>query len=210
MSASDPGFLFSSDFHGHEAAFESFARTLAAGPYVAGVLAGDLLDEWLPDAEVARLVGGETEVPGRLALALARRQAELQRLLESAGKPVVFVLGNHDVAPWPDTDLLTNLHLRTTELAGVRFSGYRWTRMDRYPHELEADLPALAALVDENTVLLTHSPPWGVLDGHGARFRFGLKTLHRLPAPLPRTVSSSPVWGPLPQSVMMSLPSGAV
>jgi len=184
VSASDPSFLFSSDFHGRGAAFESFASTLAGGPYTGGVLGGDLLDEWLPDAEVDGLVGGEAQGTERLTLALQRRQNELQRVLESAGKPIVFVLGNHDVAPWADTALLTNAHLRAVELAGARFVGYRWTRMDRYPHELEADVPTLAAMVDESTVLLTHSPPWGVLDGHeGARFRFGLKTLHRLPSP---------------------------
>jgi Icc-related predicted phosphoesterase len=159
---------------------------LAGGPYEAGILAGDLLDEWMPSAEVDEWLGQGSVAgdEGRLARALAAKQRQLQGVLEAAGKPLFFVLGNHDVTPWPDTALLTNLHGRFVEYQGWRLAGYRWTRMDRYPHELEADLPALAALVDDRTILVTHSPPWGVLDGvPGGRFRFGLKTLHRLPPP---------------------------
>lgn len=174
-------FLFSSDFHSREAAFTDFAETLKHGPYAAGILAGDLLDEWLPEEQVS-LWAEPHPAETRLARALEFRQIHLRTLLETAEKPIYFVLGNHDVTPWPDSDWLTNLHARAVDFKGQRLVGYRWTRMDRYPHELEADVPDLAALVDDMTLLVTHSPPWGVLDGlPGARFRFGLKTLHRLP-----------------------------
>lgn len=180
--------LFSSDFHGSEVAFRGFARTLAGGPFEAGILAGDLLDEWLPADQVDRLLGTSSpsvSTPeGRLTRALTVRRQQLQSILEASGKPLFFVLGNHDVTPWPDTSTMTNLDGAAVEFRGQRFVGYRWTRMDRYPEELEADLPALAALVDDRTILVTHSPPWGVLDGvPGSRFRFGLKTLHRVPTP---------------------------
>lgn len=181
--------LFSSDFHGNGTAFREFAQTLAQGPYHAGVLAGDLLDEWLPSDEVDALLPESSFQPvslseNRLSRALTLRRQQLQSILESAGKPVFFVLGNHDVTPWPTTAALTNLHGTTVEFQGWRLAGYRWTRMDRYPEELEADLPALVDLVDDRTILVSHSPPWGVLDGvPGSRFRFGLKTLHRIPAP---------------------------
>jgi Icc-related predicted phosphoesterase len=180
-------FLFSSDFHSHEPVFRSFADTLGAGAYEAGILAGDLLDEWLPPEEVERWLAGQgspASAADRLALALGLKQRHLQGLLERAGKPIFFVLGNHDVTPWPDSPLMTNLHDKAVEHRGLRLAGSRWTRMDRYPDELEADVPALAGRVDDATVLVTHSPPWGVLDGvPGARFRFGLKTLHRVARP---------------------------
>jgi len=181
-------FLFSSDFHGEETAFRGFARTLASGPFAAGILAGDLLDEWMPPDQVHRLVPSDAQpLPSpadRLARALEVRQGQLQALLETSGKPIFFVLGNHDVTPWMASARMTDLHGQAVTFEGRRLVGYRWTRMDRYPDELEADLPALSALVDPETVLVTHSPPWGVLDGRpGSRFRFGLKGLHRLPVP---------------------------
>ena len=181
-----PTFLFSSDFHGDESAFRAFALTLATGPYRAGILAGDLLDEWLPPHVVDGLVpDADPALPGaRLTQALVVRQGQLRVLLEASGKPIFFVLGNHDVTPWTSSRAMTDLHGRAVEFEGWRLVGYRWTRMDRYPHELEADLPALAALVDARTVLVTHSPPWGVLDGRPeSRFRFGLKGLLNLPTP---------------------------
>lgn len=179
--------LFASDFHGREAAFRTFARSLAEGPYEGGLLGGDLLDEWLPEPELARLTGAAlpAEDPAlRLRWGLAARRDELRGLLEGAGKPIFFVLGNHDVVDWTDSALLTNLHGRSLDFGGVRLTGYRWTRMDRYPDELAEDLPALKAQVDGQTVLLTHSPPYGILDGlPGARFRFGLKGLLEVPEP---------------------------
>lgn len=180
--------LFSSDLHGFEPAFRDFAAALAAGPYQAGVLAGDLLDEWMPADQVESLWAGHSGNPlapeARLRLALDLRRQQLQSILGTAGKPVFFVLGNHDVTPWPDTPWMTNLHGRVVRWNGLTLAGYRWTRMDRYPHELEADLPGLQALIGPNTILVTHSPPWGVLDAlPGARFRFGLKTLHQIPRP---------------------------
>ena len=48
----------------------------------------------------------------------------------------------------------------------------------------EAGVLALQNLVGPQTILVTHSPPWGVLDSlPGARFKFGLKTLHQIPRP---------------------------
>ena len=180
--------LFSSDLHGFEPAFAAFAHTLATGPYEAGVLAGDLLDEWLPPEQVEGLLADDPfveEAPAaRLTQALHRRRQELQAILEAAEKPVFFVLGNHDVTPWPDSPFLTNLHGKVIAWSGLTLAGYRWTRMDRYPHELEEDVSTLKDLVGPQTILVTHSPPWGVLDAlPGARFRYGLKTLHQIPQP---------------------------
>jgi len=180
-------FLFSSDFHGDEAAFRGFSRTLA-GPYAAGILAGDLLDEWMPQDQVDRWLadsGASPTLPAqRLQQALEARQRHLQAILEASGKPIFFVLGNHDVTPWAPTAWMTDLHGRSVDFQGHRLVGYRWTRMDRYPEELASDLPGLSAQVDHETLLVTHSPPWGVLDGlPGSRFRYGLKTLHQVPSP---------------------------
>jgi Icc-related predicted phosphoesterase len=178
--------LFSSDLHGRQDAYERYTAELKAGPYDLGILGGDLLDEWLPDELAVTLtqeapdslldeLGGEDDDPvdvwknslAKTALdrALLLRVGQLVSLLATADKPVYFVLGNHDRTPWPESDLLKNLHGTQLRFQDRQFVGYRWTNMDREPNQLEADIAELRPLVDSDTILVTHAPPRGILDG---------------------------------------------
>ncbi len=140
--------LFSSDLHDMQSAFERFAATLRTGGYDAGVLGGDLINEY-------RLQDQAREV----------RIRELTSILESAATPILLIPGNHDRSPWPDTTHITNIHMRRVEVAGRPFAGYRWTTMDRSPRGRRADARELRRLVDRRTVLVSHSPAARVLDG---------------------------------------------
>lgn len=183
-------------------AFERFSRLLATGDYDAGVLGGDLLDEWLPDGELVSLLSlghddliddlpGEGEDPveawkrsdafKRQNEGLAIKVRIFEEILDAARRPVLLVLGNHDRSPWPDTEHITNIHMRRVEIGGRAFVGYRWTSMERRPDEIGADMVELAQLVDRRSILVSHSPPWGILDGERSwKAHHGLRELRAM------------------------------
>lgn len=194
--------LFTSDLHEFQFAFERFAGLLASGRYDLGVLGGDLVDEWHPDEEVMRLLGveaddlldeltpeGEDPVeawrrsrPHELQVrAREARVRELTSIVESAGVPIVLVHGNHDLSTWAETGLITDIHMKRVVRAGWAFAGYRWTTMDRPPVERRRDMRSLRRMVDRRTILVTHSPTLGTLDGAGPDERgYGLPELRSL------------------------------
>ena len=177
--------LFTSDLHGIIPAYERFAELLGSESYDAGVLAGDLLEEVLTDEQIVALTGIDPdqlldELPGDdeaaftdwenrpwnryLDLALDARVRQIEGILHGSGKSVFFVLGNHDHRIWPGTPLVRDLHLRRIELDGQAFVGYRWANGQRKGEEFEADIAALHPLVDSSTILVSHAPPFGILD----------------------------------------------
>ncbi len=179
--------LFSSDLHALMPAYRVFAKALAEGPYDAGVLAGDLLDdirlpdEFLmaelgvhPDELLEDLAGAEDERPWETAArgfaainlrGLKVLEARFRGVLASARKPVILVPGNHDASDWADGEGISNVHGRRLDLGLWNFVGYRWTSDHRTEEGMASELGALAPLVDRRSVLLTHNPCFGILDG---------------------------------------------
>jgi Icc-related predicted phosphoesterase len=179
--------LFSSDLHGDLAAYAAFARRLAV--HDAGVLAGDLLDEFigmddarayglvpddgleeLPGEDVDEVAAFEEKVrdaienpgsPNRIGIELNRRR--LADILAPAGRPVYFVRGNHDVGEWTDSGVMVNVEDRQV-IAGrdTRIVGFR----DRFDGVRSIMTPPreLAREVGRGSVVVTHAPPYGVLD----------------------------------------------
>ena len=177
--------LFTSDLHGNIPAYERFAELLASESYDLGILAGDLLEDMMTDEQIVELTGIDPdelldELYGEgdpaffdwesrpwnrlLGAALDAKVGRLHDMLSGAGKPVLFVLGNHDRQEWPESDLVRNIHLKRVEILGQAFSGYRWTNGQRDEEQSASDFAALGSLVDRDTVLVTHAPPFGVLD----------------------------------------------
>jgi Icc-related predicted phosphoesterase len=177
--------LFTSDLHGDEAAYRRFARILAEPGYDAGVVAGDMQYDDVPKDEMIRLLGLEpgecvpemdapyvyprvnfvgTRFETLLKRALAIKAEGLRRLLESAGKPVIMVRGNHDIIDWPDGALLCNIGQKAHALLGFAFVGYEFTAFHRTEEQIARELEGLRPLVDGRCVLVTHAPPFGVLD----------------------------------------------
>jgi hypothetical protein len=72
--------------------------------------------------------------------ALAVRVLQLEAILDSARIPILLVLRNHDKVGWPDTEFITDIHMKRVEVAGRSFAGYRWTAMDRRVEDAEADM----------------------------------------------------------------------
>jgi len=120
------------------------------------VLAGDLL-------------GGSPDLPVEEAQAEDARL--ILELLDPCPCPVLFVMGNDDVLELPSRlDRTVSIHGRRWSLGSYNFVGYQYSLpfmsgvFEKPDHEIEADLEALAPLVGERTVLVTHSPAFGILD----------------------------------------------
>jgi Icc-related predicted phosphoesterase len=158
--------LFTSDLHGHAAFYRHYARILRDKDYDLGVIAGDL--------------GREFVVEGDAAATPEEKERELAGILRAAGKPVLVVPGNHDVTAWASAGTVANIHGRRVVVGGHAFVGYRHTTDDRGEEEQERDLDALASLVDGSTILVTHSPPYGILDRSFLGRHVGSRALRRL------------------------------
>jgi Icc-related predicted phosphoesterase len=180
--------LFTSDLHGDEAGYRLFAGTLAGSEFDAGVISGDMQYDDVPGPELVRLLGLTPEdcVPemdepyvyprvnfigtrheGLLKRGLSIKAAGLRRILESAGKPVLMVRGNHDIIDWPDSALIRNIGQKACRLLGFTFVGYEYTGFHRTEDEIRRELAQLRGMMDGRCLLVTHSPPFGVLDTVG-------------------------------------------
>jgi Icc-related predicted phosphoesterase len=187
--------LFTSDLHGLESAYRGFAARLASGDYACGVIAGDLMTHFSPDETEALLaarglsaddllpeldspsdtVTHESNLDSIYAEAIRDKARDLQGMLERAGVPVYFVMGNDDgiVAggyEWSSTSLLVNVNQRRVDLRGWNIVGYQYTLpfvgglFEKPEAEQAEDLRALRELVDDRTILITHGPPRGIMD----------------------------------------------
>jgi Icc-related predicted phosphoesterase len=171
--------LFSSDFHANRPALDLFAESLAVGPYDLGIIAGDILDDFgIPSATNETTVAEKEDAGGPGGI--VELETSFKETLAAVGKPVLVIPGNHDPTPWNDYGQVLNIHGKRYELDGYAFVGYRWTSLERTEEEQRDDLEALRSLMSRNTILVTHSPAYGILDhtNYDSIF-FGSKALAR-------------------------------
>jgi len=149
--------LAASDIHGNHLFYRRLpevARRLKAD---AIVLAGDLLG-----------------YPAGFSGVEEAQQADARqivRLLESSAVPIYFIMGNDD---WVDLEpgggQIFSLHGRRMELGQYNLVGYQYSLpfmggiFEKAEDGIAEDLADLGALVNTNSVLVTHSPAKGVLD----------------------------------------------
>jgi Icc-related predicted phosphoesterase len=177
--------LFTSDLHGLESAYRSFAQILKSS-YDVGVIAGDLKDDWVPPEEIKSMFNLSEddmldELPSNdeadpmvffektnkgiyLTRALKIKGAQFSAILDGAQKPVFLIKGNHDRVEWDDTKFVKNIEFKRVELNGYNFVGYQYTAFDKTEDDQMADLIAIKRLMDKKTILVTHAPPYGILD----------------------------------------------
>jgi len=130
--------LFTSDVHSSEAGYRRFAGILRSKDYDVGVIAGDLWHDFLPDVEIARLLGLDGGGPlderrarllGRYARdpwevlpeALEAKEREIKDILFEARKPIFIVPGNHDLASWASERNVFNVHGKRMRFDGQCF-----------------------------------------------------------------------------------------
>ena len=179
--------LVASDLHGLMSAYQQFSETLKAG-YDVGVIAGDLMDEYIPDEELVRRLNlgpdellqelpspadsaaeivkrwKESEQSQHLRRGLALKEQDIKGILAAAGRPVLVVPGNHDVTDLETGGNFINIHLKKHVLDGVAFVGYGSISRELNADMQMARLNEVEPLIDEETVLVTHFPPMDLLD----------------------------------------------
>ncbi len=193
--------LFSSDLHGEIDAYKKFSKLLKS--YDCGVLAGDLMDEMisLRDAESYGLINPEE--PEELLGAeendldvftkryhdslhdvnsVNRKGLEIKKniiidILNHSKKPIFYITGNHDIANWIDQGNLLNIELKKVIFMNTSFVGYSPTNLRSPESEQRSFLANLIPLVDKNTILVSHSPPYGILDTNMSNENIGSRAL---------------------------------
>jgi len=128
--------LLTSDTHGLLHVIERFAERLKN--YDTGIIAGDILE------------GGASD--------------EAVDALNTAGKPVLVIPGNHDPVEWASNKNVMNLHLKRVPIGGIPFVGYGAISTNLGADFQMALLDQVEHLIGESTILVTHFPPYGVLD----------------------------------------------
>jgi Icc-related predicted phosphoesterase len=97
--------------------------------------------------------------------------AEILAILEGVSQPVLYLMGNDDMIELePTNSTIRSIHGDRVELGDVNFVGYQYSLpfmagvYEKLDEEIRKDLAAIGSLVDKHTVLVTHSPAYGVLD----------------------------------------------
>lgn len=149
--------LFSADLHGHHNVYDWIMGRVEAGTPDALVLAGDLL-------------GSPMGYPSRLE----GQRADARTVLRHLGRvsiPVFYFMGNYDAMELPaGPKHVRGLHGRRVEFGAFNLVGYQYTPpftggpFEKSELEIAADLETLEALMDAQTVLVTHGPARGTLD----------------------------------------------
>jgi len=158
--------LAAADIHGFEDVLQWIVGQARSFQVDALVLAGDLLG--VPS-------GFESVEPAMLASAKCTK-----KILRSVACPVLYIMGNDDLVDLgPDAANIVSIHGRRVELADFGFVGYQHGPpfmggpFERPEGDLENELKGLSDLMDDVTVLVTHYPAVGTLDGgfglHGIR-----------------------------------------
>ena len=94
----------------------------------------------------------------------------IKEILNTINKPVLFIMGNDDEYEWTSEKSTTNINMIEYKFEGISFVGYQFTNpfvggLFEKPEEEQAkDFKELSKVVDNNTILVTHGPCYGILD----------------------------------------------
>jgi len=160
--------LASADIHGVMSVFEWLAEQTARQNADLLVLAGDLLD-----------VDSEDE---------QRKQARnIIAVLKTLRVPVFYIMGNDDFIPLNYEDQrIRPLDGRRLQYGEYNFVGYQYSLpfiggiYTKTEDQIAGDIQSLEPLVDGNSVLVTHSPVFGVLDRTASGTHAGSHSLREL------------------------------
>ena len=149
--------LAASDIHGNLETYRWIIGVAEERRAELVVLAGDLL--------------GSGDDGDTIEETQQRDAVRLVSILGALSAPVFYIMGNDDwVELTPPGEQIRSLHGARVDRAGFNFVGYQCTLPfmggvnERSEEAIASELSRLEALMDERTVLVTHSPAAGVLD----------------------------------------------
>lgn len=149
--------LASADVHGSRPVYDWLLTVAREHDVEAIVLAGDLL---------GCLDGFDTPEDAQ------RHEASvLTALLDGAGVPVLYIMGNDDLVELKSgSDRVQSIHGREVECGGFAFVGYQYSlpfmggTFEKPDADIRIDLAQLPARLRPETVFVSHSPALGILD----------------------------------------------
>ena len=149
--------LAASDIHGNLETYRWIIGVAEERRAELVVLAGDLL--------------GSGDDGDTIEETQQRDAVRLVSILGALSAPVFYIMGNDDwVELTPPGEQIRSLHGARVDRAGFNFVGYQCTLPfmggvnERSEEAIASELSRLETLMDERTVLVTHSPAAGVLD----------------------------------------------
>jgi len=165
--------LASADMHGKWPVYDWLLNAAGEHHVDAIVLAGDLLG--CPD-------GFDTPEDAQ------RHEAKiLTELLDSAGVPVLYIMGNDDLVELNSlSERVQSIHGRRVGFGRFAFVGYQYSlpfmggTFEKPEGEIQTDLIRLATLLDAQTVFVSHSPALGILDPGFGGVRIGSSSMREL------------------------------
>lgn len=143
--------LASADVHGSRPVWDWLLRVAREREVEAIVLAGDLfgcLDGFDTPEEAQRHEG-----------------SQLADLLEGAGRPVLYIMGNDDLVELDaGSDRVQSIHARSANCGRFTFVGYQYSlpfmggTFEKPEGDIRLDLARLPARLGPETVFVSHSP----------------------------------------------------
>ena len=144
--------LATADIHGVLSVYEWLVELVKEHEADLVVVAGDLFAGFQEEAQ-------------------REQRGEIIPLLKRMPVPVLYLMGNDDFVHLDyEDERVKPLHGRRLDYGGHGFVGYQYSLpfvggiFVKPETEIERDLGSLEPLLDEQTVLVTHSPAYGVLD----------------------------------------------
>jgi Icc-related predicted phosphoesterase len=150
--------LAAADIHGQWPVYEWLLTAARDERVAAIVLAGDLLSgaNGFDSVEESQQHEARALVP----------------LLDGAGVPVLYLMGNDDLVELnPTSERIQSVHGKRVQVGRFAFAGYQYSLpwmggiFEKPESGIDSDLDGLARYVDSETIFVSHSPAFGILDG---------------------------------------------
>jgi Icc-related predicted phosphoesterase len=156
------------DIHGVMSVYEWLAEHIERQKADVLILAGDLLECDSEDEQ--------------------RKQARcIVAVLKAIRIPVFYIMGNDDFVPLGyEDDQFQSLHTRRLPCGPYNFVGYQYSLpfmggiFEKPENEIAEDAHELESLLDGQTVFVSHSPAFGVLDRTASGVHAGSRSLGQL------------------------------
>jgi hypothetical protein len=89
-----------------------------------------------------------------------------QQIRSSLEKGAFYNSGEHleRSIEWNSTQSIINIGQSKFEMLGFTFVGYEFTDYEKTQEQQTDDMPQIESLMNGKTILVTHAPPYGVLD----------------------------------------------
>jgi len=153
--------LATADIHGNWETYHWLVEAVATHHPDLVVLAGDLL--------------GAPESYSTVEADQTEHAESVLEVLRPISIPVLFIMGNDDWIELPPRPGWHSLHLQRRKFGEFNFVGYQNTPRfmggpnERTEQEIEQELSEIESWLDPQTILVTHGPAYGVLNGgHGS------------------------------------------